>query len=229
MAECGANKRKGGTCRSTVVYPNGRCKLHGGKALAGIASPTFRTGRYSKHLPAHLSADYEAAKADPELVECRDELALVDSRLGQLAQRLQSGKDADLWASLSFNFTNLAAGMDSLLSAIEVEGEEAETALRETTEALEACRSVVNEVRASESTWREMYAVLEQRRKLVETESKRLKDMQQMITVERAMTLIAALADSVRRNVTDREQLAAIQSDLLRLTGGEAGRVADAA
>jgi len=28
--------------------PNGRCRLHGGRSLRGIASPTFKTGRYSK-------------------------------------------------------------------------------------------------------------------------------------------------------------------------------------
>jgi hypothetical protein len=214
--QCGAQTRQGGPCK-TKPMPNGRCRMHGGLSLVGVASPSFQTGRYSKYLPAHLLADYEAAKVDPALVECRDELALVDSRLGQLAQRLQSGKDADLWASLSFSFTTLAAGYDSLLSSIEVEGDEAETALRETTQALEACRSIINEVRASESTWREVYGVLEQRRKLVETESKRLKDMQQMMTSERAMVLLAAVVDTVRKHVTDPKQLSGISTDLRAL------------
>jgi hypothetical protein len=228
MRECGAKTRSGGRCKGQPM-PNGRCRMHGGASLSGIASPTFQTGRYSKYLPAHLLADFQSAQADPTLVECRDELALIDSRLGQLAQRFQSGKDAELWAVLSMSFDTLATSFDALLSAVEPEGDEAETAVREATGALEGCRSVIHEVRASESTWREVYGVLEQRRKLVETESKRLKDMQQLITVERAMGLIAALADSVRRNVTDRKQLAAIQSDLIRLTTGAANQEAVAA
>jgi hypothetical protein len=203
---------------------NGRCRLHGGATPAGLASPNFQTGRYSRYLPAHLLADFEAAKSDVELNECRDELALLDARMGQLAQRLQSGKDADMWALLCMQFTDLASGFDSFLSLIKPESDAQKTAIKETTQALESCRLTMNEVRASESTWREMYALVEQRRKLVETESRRLKDMQQLITVERAMGLISALADSVRRNVTDRKQLAAIQSDLLRLTAGAANQ-----
>lgn len=228
MKICGAKLKKGGLCKGKGMS-NGRCRFHGGLTPVGVASPNFKTGRYSKHLPLHLLADFEAAKNDPELVECRDELALVDSRMGQLAQRLQSGKDAEMWLTLSMHFSSFATGFDSLLSFIEIEDDDGQQALRETTDALEACRGVVNEVRASEGTWREVYGVLEQRRKLVETESKRLKDMQQMITVERAMGLIAALADSIRRNVTDRKQLAAIQSDLIRLTAGTANQTTVAA
>lgn len=228
MRDCGAKTRNGGTCKGQPMA-NGRCRMHGGGSLSGIASPTFQTGRYSKYLPAHLLADFEAAKSDPELVECRHELALVDSRFGQLAQRLQSGKDAEMWAVLSMAFSSLAESYDSLLSHIEPESDDGKQAVVDTTRALEACRGVIQEVRASEMTWREMYGLLEQRRKLVETESKRLKDMQQMITAEKAMGLISALADSVRRNVTDRNQLAAIQRDLIRLTQGEANKLVDAA
>lgn len=70
--------------------------------------------------------------------------------------------------------------------------------------------------------WKTLVFLIEQRRKLVETEAKRLKDLQQLISVERAMTLIAAVADLVRQHVSDRAQLAAISAGLLRLTSGGA-------
>lgn len=228
MKVCGAKKKNGQPCQAAPM-PNGRCRIHGGKTPAGIAHPSFQTGRYSKYLPAHLLADFEAAKADPELVECRHELALVDSRMGQLAQRLQSGKDAEMWALLSMQFSTLAASFDSLLSSINVEDDEGKQSLRETTDALEACRLTVHEVRASESTWREIYGALEQRRKLVETESKRLVQMEQMITAEKAVALISLLGGIVRKHVTDREQLASISRELIQLTAGETGKLVDAA
>jgi hypothetical protein len=228
MQSCGAKNKKGGICK-TKAMPNGRCRMHGGATPAGIAHPNFQTGRYSKYLPAHLLADFQAAQSDPALVECRDELALIDSRLGQLAQRFQSGKDAELWAVLSMQFDFLATAFDALLSAVKPEGNEAEAAVREASGALEGCRSVISEVRASESTWREVYGVLEQRRKLVETEAKRLKDMSQMITAEKAMVLISQLAGIVKRHVTDREQLAAISRELIQLTAGDVGKFVDAA
>ena len=58
--------------------PNGRCRLHGGKSPAGLASPHYKDGRYSKALPARLAARYATAEADPRLLELRDEVALTD-------------------------------------------------------------------------------------------------------------------------------------------------------
>ncbi len=59
----------------------------------------------------------------------------------------------------------------------------------------------------------------EQRRKLVETEQKRRVAMQNMITAEGAAAMIAALLDSVKRHVSDKQALAAIAADIDRLFG----------
>jgi hypothetical protein len=44
-------------CRKWAMT-NGRCALHGGKSLRGIASPRFRHGRYSTLLPLNLAERY---------------------------------------------------------------------------------------------------------------------------------------------------------------------------
>lgn len=59
-----------------------------------------------------------------------------------------------------------------------------------------------------------LYDLIEQRRRLVETERKRLVDMQQMITSEQAMLLVGALVGIIRARVNDPSTLAAIQSDI---------------
>lgn len=46
--------------RQNRAMPNGRCRMHGGKALAGIAWPSFKDGRHSKYLPAGLMGRYVA-------------------------------------------------------------------------------------------------------------------------------------------------------------------------
>jgi hypothetical protein len=51
---CGAKTRSGGTCRNWAMA-NGRCRLHGGKSLAGPASPSFKHGRHSKWLPKEVA------------------------------------------------------------------------------------------------------------------------------------------------------------------------------
>jgi hypothetical protein len=56
--------------------------------------------------------------------------------------------------------------------------------------------------------------MIEQRRRLVESESKRLREMEHNLTVTQAMQIITLLADIVKRHVTDPKQLKAIQTEL---------------
>jgi hypothetical protein len=72
-------------------------------------------------------------------------------------------------------------------------------------------------------TWDAIIALTDQRRKLVESEAKRLQTMQQMISAQQAMVLVAALVDVVRRHVTDREVLAVISNEIRALTVVEHG------
>ena len=77
---CGANLSGDRKCKA-VAMANGRCKLHGGKSLAGAAHPNFKTGRYSKYLPKHLAKAYDEIKADPKLLQLDDDVALLEARL----------------------------------------------------------------------------------------------------------------------------------------------------
>lgn len=63
---------------------------------------------------------------------------------------------------------------------------------------------------------RDVQGLIEGRRRLVETERKRLVDLQQMMTAEQAMMLLAAVESIVRKYV-DRDTLAHISTDIARL------------
>jgi len=71
--------------------------------------------------------------------------------------------------------------------------------------------------------WHEIEAALEQRRKLTESERKRLVDMQQMITSERAVLLIARIADIIRTHVQDQRTRAIISTELRTLVDIRSG------
>ena len=159
-----------------------------------MASPTFVTGRYSKHLPTRLADQYLASRNDPELLALRDEVAIVDSRLNDLLDRVDSGESGALWKQAR-----------KMMSDYRTTGEES---------FLYALEATINSALDDYAAWQEIQLLLEQRRKLVETERKRLVDMQQMITAERAMLLISAITDVIRRNVNDRGTLARINSEL---------------
>jgi hypothetical protein len=68
--------------------------------------------------------------------------------------------------------------------------------------------------------WTEIRETMERRRRLTESERRRLVQMQQMMSVEQAMVFVAALADIARKYVPDREALAAMTRDLAALLEG---------
>jgi len=183
--------------------------------LVGIASPTFRHGRYSKHLPSRLAAKYAEALSDPELLALRDEIALTGTRLAELLERLDSGLALQCWKDAQ-------AAHSELLAAIRAKNSGAlQTALIALGNALDAGAG-------DYAVWREIGEMAEQRRKLVESEWKRLVAMQQTITAERAMVLLAAITSIIKEHVHDRTALGAISIAIRTLVSNPSGSESDA-
>lgn len=164
---CGAKNRQGNPCTLAPLV-NGRCRFHGGLTPVGPASPHFKHGRHSKLLKEipGLTAHYERALADPDLLRLDAEVALVDARIGDLLAR-----------------TAKAKGKGTTVDGI----------------------------------WPQLEALIDARRKLVVAESSRMKDLHAMVSVDRVMTLVAYVTDTVRRHVTDRAALAGIFADLRKI------------
>lgn len=208
MRECGAKTRSGKTCRS-VAMANGRCRMHGGKSPTGLASGTFTTGKYSKFIPARLTARYGEALADTTLLELREEVALLDARLSDVLSRVDTGESGAAWKMVdtAFRLYQTFRGVDPVKE------------LR----AFADLETAITTGLADYAAWGEIATIIEQRRRLVESERKRLVEMQQMITTEQAMALLAMVVDTVRRHVPDRAALAAISAELVQLTARTGG------
>jgi hypothetical protein len=72
-----------------------------------------------------------------------------------------------------------------------------------------------------ESTlWTEITELLEQRRKLVDSESRRLLQQQETLTSSEAYLIFNALVSVIKEHVADRETLAKIQADFAKVTSG---------
>jgi hypothetical protein len=199
------SKRTGEQCNGRAVVGGTKCRMHGGTSLAGIASPLFKHGRYSKHLPERLAGRYSEALADVKLLELGDEVALIGTRLGELVERIDTGESAQRWKALQTAYTNLKAATRS--------GDKLEFVA-----AMAALEVAIEAGGQDYQTWREIVELTEQRRKLSESERKYQIAAQQMITAERAMVLLAAVVDVIRRHVDDREVLSLISSELRALT-----------
>jgi hypothetical protein len=191
------------------------CYHHGGKSQVGAAVATFKDGRYSKYLPERLAERYQEAASDPELLSLREDVALLDARLSQLLARAGTGESAEAWARVQKALKNLRKA--------EAGGkpERKREARFELEDAIEAGGKDIE-------VWAEIGDHLERRRKLTESERKRLVDMEQMVRADQAMAFVAAVVSSVRAHVEDPKTLAAISRDIAAIvhqdvSGGRAG------
>jgi hypothetical protein len=175
----------------------------------------YKTGRYSKYLPARLAERYHESEQDPDLLELRSGIALTDSRLEDLLKRVDSGESGQAWA--------LAKAALSAFRKAGADGDE-----KAANQAFRELSDIIDKGMSDYAAWNEVQAVLEQRRRLVESERKRLVDMQQMISTDRAMLLIGAVTDIIRRNVSDRATLSQITVELAALLSRQEARAGDA-
>lgn len=205
---CGARTRSNGYCELYPLKGRTRCKRHGGATPRGKASTAYKHGRYSQHLPDRLADRYQAALKDGDLLAMRDEIALLDTRISELVGRVDRGRAGRHW-------DDAAKALDDLIgsSAIANKAEREAAAAAAITELRRAIRGGKGDY----MVWQEIGGTVEQRRKLVESERRRMVDLQQMITAEKAAVLIGALTDIVTRNVTDPETRKAISSELVQL------------
>lgn len=178
--------------------------MHGGKSLTGIASSTYKTGRYSKVLPARLTERYEESENDAKLLELRAEVSLIDSRIVDLLHRVDKGESGHIWKELKAAHKEMTKATrigDTVTAAV----------------AMDEIGHLINAGAQDYAAWGEVLSVVEQRRKLVESERKRLTEAQQTLTIEQAMLMIGALTGIIRTHVTDRSILAAISADVGKL------------
>jgi hypothetical protein len=72
--------------------------------------------------------------------------------------------------------------------------------------------------------WSEIQTLVEHKRKLAESEIRRIALSQQVITAAQAAVLTATLTDAVFRHVQDRDTLEAIRKDIASVWEAETGR-----
>jgi hypothetical protein len=205
------SRRNQGPCRSYAMRGQQVCRMHGGKSLRGPGHPNFQTGRYSMVLPSRLLARYRDAEEDTELTSLRSELALVDARLADLLSHVDTGESGARWWALM--------KAHRAFKRAKASGE-----VPRMQEALAALEMHLEAGGRDYDAWHDVQELIEQRRKLAESETRRLVTLQQMISAEQAMLLMGVIVDIIGRHITDREALSNIVTDLQRL--GHVGEVA---
>ncbi len=209
---CGAHKHDGTLCRAWPVLGSNRCKFHGGANPKGIAASNFKDGRYSKYLPLGLLTQFNQAKSDEELLSLKDEIALMDTRVGDLLTQLDAQPPEERWEKVKLIVGSMRAAMSR-------------NQVHQLAPLIDALDALALQGASQKETWQTIIQTVDERRKLVEGERKRLVEMQQVITAENAMVLVTALASAVKKHVTDRDTLTKISRELVLLTQGQPGTV----
>lgn len=205
MVQCKAkSKQSGEQCRRTAMKGRDVCYMHGGKTPRGLALPQTTHGRYSKHLPTRLAALYQEAQNDEELLNLRDDVALVETRLKELVSRVEQGDAGTAWQGVQGAYRSLKVGM-----------QRKDTVMIH--QSLTDLESFIEKGVAERGLWQEIASLLDQRRRITESERKRLIEAQQTITAEKAMLLVGAIVGIIKSNVTDRAILAKISADIEQL------------
>ena len=186
-AVCGAKKRDGSPCQNAAM-PNGRCRLHGGKSPVGVASGTFRTGKYSKSIPARLAEQYDELRQSENRLHMGDEIALLDARVSDLLDKTDHGESGELWKAV----------------------QEAAIAVRDTqdipadhADAIDSLLMIVAQGHDDWRTWGEIRDTLESKRKLADTEIKRVATAHKIVTQEQGLALIGRIQSIVLQYVPD--------------------------
>lgn len=185
--------------------------MHGGKSLRGLASPSTIHGRYSKDLPTRLASRYDQARTDPFLLELRDEIGVIESRLSELLQRIDSGESWDAWQRAQDAYMELQKNRDNV---------------QQFQHWYFQLGQIIQKGIADYHTWMDIGVQMDRKQRLVESERKRLVEQQQTMTSEQAMLLFQALFKAVATHVGDRQTRAAIQADFERLVDRPEPRVA---
>ncbi len=184
-----------------------RCRMHGGKVAGiGLSAPNFKHGRYSRFLPADMVKLFEQANANPELLEMSEHIALLEARIQAVLAASAAGDPVPTWAE----FSEVFADLETVVLAGETD---------RVVDQLARMHRILDAGMRWDTTWQTVGGTMEQLRKVVDTEVKRKKELNQMVPIERIMVLMSAVAMAVKRNVTNPAEIDAVQREMAMLLG----------
>lgn len=172
-----------------------RCKFHGGKSVNGVNHPLFKHGRYATFFPKAITDRFIANKDDPNQTDLSNDIALLTTHIEDLIGNVYGEHAADAFPSMKKMLTQfhdaMGKGEIETMRAI-----------------LDRMTAVCDRTEERESLWRDIKDLVENRRKLVETQRKWEIDMGRMLPVEKAQQFIILLSTVIRetceRHLSDR-------------------------
>jgi len=205
---CGAKRRnKDATCQSTVLLPSGRCRIHGGKTPGGMENANYKHGKYSRYRlkSDELHKRFMQAIEDQNLLSLREDVALIDVKIGEIVETIHEPAS---WDEAHKAFERLR------LAVTQKDAGHMNAALQDLEQSFDSFKG-------EKAAWDDLLRILDHRRKLVESERKRMVELQQYVAVERIMGFINSLQEILKQNVDDPDKRRIIASKIRRLVGSD--------
>jgi hypothetical protein len=198
------SKRSQSQCRNPAMKGLKVSRIHGGKTPRGPASVHYKDGRRSRFLPSRMFQEYASALHDPELISMRRDIALMDARIIDVLQRVDTGEAGSLWRQAQAAFAKFRQEQDKN----NVDG---------MTLALMQAERLITQWAADYAAWHEVGDLIEQRRKLCESEQRRVTMAHETLNQEQALALMGQVVAVVKRHVPDPQILTAIALEMQAL------------
>ena len=187
--------------------------MHGGTQPIGPFSPSFKTGEFSRHLPARMSAVL-AGIDGYDVLDLTDRIKVLDARLIDVIQRADSGESGERWRQLK-------AEWDKVQEA-RAAGDTAAMAL-----ALNEVGKLITQGLSDWNLWSQVEDSIVKTTKVVESQRKRAIENSEMLTAIDARAMMRAMAEGLRRSVDEhvtdpelkREIFVSASTEFARLVG----------
>jgi hypothetical protein len=156
-------------------------------------------------LPERYQEDYERSLKNPDILGLSRDIAATDARIAELYREMDEGNPAVLWKTLvkgrqDFEAATLAGDKVAMGRAMAV------------------VMDTIKNGSPLGATWEEIRTMQDHRRKLVDTERRRIADAQASISADRAMALVAAIVSIFKRHTPDRALWTVIAREIGALT-----------
>lgn len=166
----------------------------------------MENGSRSQFPLTRLASKYQMMKTDGRVLSNRAAIEVIDTRIMQLAERIDLNDAPDRMARLVKLWGEYVEALDSDRAT------EAHLARVKIDEQMEKAYH-------DYAAWEQMFQGLDVRRKMVESEIKVLKEIHSIMTAEDAYELTAKLLGAVMRVVDDPAKLKQVQYEFTRIIG----------
>jgi len=179
-----------------------RCYMHGGKTPKGKDHGMYKHGRYSQYMPSGLRKRHESVLHDEDLMELREDIAVAKMRQISILERVGVEDTADLWAELQQTYGEL---MDVDPSDIERHDE-----------LISELGRLIQRGASENQRWQEFMTLADQKRRLIDSERRREKELGEWLPIEKALVFIDAIDKIIRDHIDDHAVILNIGQDIER-------------